>query len=285
MRTSLELSLQQVNRVVDHIEAELGQSLQAEDLAAFAQLSVWQLHRLFRAVVGESLMDYVRRRRLAQASEQLRYSQQTVLDIALACGFDSHEVFTRAFRREFHCSPTQYRRAEQLPASFPRPRLTPEYLLHRFEGITLTPEWQTLPERHVAGLGLQLYGHESAQLIPDLWRKLRTHPQVQQSAAWGVLDISPDQRQLRYLAAIAWPEGSPVPEGWQARRIPAGRYARFQHQGSVASIQHSVNYLHAVWLPQSGQQLAARPELEYYPSDQIIQLQQLRMDMLLPVDL
>lgn len=285
MSTSIELSLQQVNRVVDHIEAHLDHPLQAEDLADVVDLSVWQLHRLFRAMVGESLMDYVRRRRLAQASEQLRYSQHTVLDIALACGFDSHEVFTRAFRREFHCSPTQYRRAEHLPASFPRPRLTPAYLQHRFDGITLTPDWLMAPERHVAGLGLQLYGHESAQLIPDLWRKLRAHPHVQDGAAWGVLDISPDQRQLRYLAAVEWPDSRPMPDGWQARTIPAGRYARFQHQGSIANIQHSVNYLHAVWLPQSGQRLAARPELEYYPAGQIIQPQHLCMDMLLPVDL
>jgi AraC family transcriptional regulator len=51
----------------------------------------------------------VQRLRLDHAASKLLGSKDSVLEIALACGFASHEVFTRAFRRQFGCSPTRYR--------------------------------------------------------------------------------------------------------------------------------------------------------------------------------
>jgi AraC family transcriptional regulator len=74
-----------------------------------AQRSRFQFHRMFHRLAGETLKRYTLRLRLERAAAGLIAGDETVLDIALANGFASHEVFTRAFRRHFGTSPSQYR--------------------------------------------------------------------------------------------------------------------------------------------------------------------------------
>ena len=80
-----------------------------ETIAARAGWSPFHLHRAFRALVGETPKQYTLRLRLERAVARLITSGDAVLDIALAMGFNSHEVFTRAFRRRFGCTPAAYR--------------------------------------------------------------------------------------------------------------------------------------------------------------------------------
>ena len=78
-------------------------------LAEHAGLSSFQLHRMFSAAAGETPKQFGLRLRLSRAAGLLLTGSQPVLSIALACGFRSHEVFTRAFRRRFGMTPSAYR--------------------------------------------------------------------------------------------------------------------------------------------------------------------------------
>ena len=72
-------------------------------LAAMAQRSGWSpfhLHRSFSRLAGETPKQHTQRLRLTRAAARLVSSQESVLEIAIESGFDSHEVFTRAFRRQ-----------------------------------------------------------------------------------------------------------------------------------------------------------------------------------------
>src|SRR5215510_9552147 len=80
-------------------------------IAARAGWSPFHLHRAFRAMVGETPKQYTLRLRLERAAARLITSDEAVLDIAMATGFNSHEVFTRAFRRLFGRTPAAYRRS------------------------------------------------------------------------------------------------------------------------------------------------------------------------------
>src|SRR5215472_9971555 len=78
-------------------------------LAAWAGASPFQLHRAFRAMVGESPKQYTLRLRLERAATRLVKRDASVLEVALGAGFRSHEVFTRAFSRRFGVTPNAYR--------------------------------------------------------------------------------------------------------------------------------------------------------------------------------
>jgi AraC family transcriptional regulator len=99
----------------DHALLHLLQRLRRTDsstldaIAARAGWSPFHLHRAFRAMVGETPKQYTLRLRLERAAARLITSDDAVLDIALATGFNSHEVFTRAFRRVFSRTPAAYR--------------------------------------------------------------------------------------------------------------------------------------------------------------------------------
>jgi AraC family transcriptional regulator len=80
-----------------------------DGLASRAGWSPFHLHRAFRAMVSETPKQYTLRLRLQQSATRLASSDESVLDVALGAGFNSHEVFTRAFRRYFGVTPASYR--------------------------------------------------------------------------------------------------------------------------------------------------------------------------------
>jgi AraC family transcriptional regulator len=92
-----------------HIQAHLDEDLSLDMLSAKASLSPAHLQRTFRALVGETPRGYVERLRLERAAFRLLIHNETLLDIALDCGFQSHETFTRAFQRRFGMPPSSYR--------------------------------------------------------------------------------------------------------------------------------------------------------------------------------
>lgn len=92
------------------IRGRLNANLSLASLEARAGWSRFHLHRAFRRIVGETPKQYTLRLRLERAAGRLIATDERVTAIALDAGFASHEVFTRAFNRQFGQSPAGYRR-------------------------------------------------------------------------------------------------------------------------------------------------------------------------------
>ncbi|MBY7141894.1 helix-turn-helix domain-containing protein [Virgibacillus sp. NKC19-3] len=99
-----------INRTINYIEEHLHESLMMDDIAEQAGFSKFHFHRIFRTAVGMSITEYIRMRRLANASTALLYTDERILDIAFYYHFESQEAFTRAFKKYYHLPPGQYRR-------------------------------------------------------------------------------------------------------------------------------------------------------------------------------
>lgn len=102
---------EKILRLVHEICRRLDEDLSLDALATRVGWSKFYLQRVFTSFTGETPKQYTQRLRLERAAAVLITSSKSVLEIALASGFASHEVFVRAFRRHLDCSPTQYRRA------------------------------------------------------------------------------------------------------------------------------------------------------------------------------
>ena len=116
MLTQAELRRQEylarINRALDHIDANLGGALTLDELADAACFSRFHFHRLFSALVGETLADYIRRVRLQRAAARLtQCPKDSITTVALDCGFSSPSVFARAFRERFGVSASDWRRS------------------------------------------------------------------------------------------------------------------------------------------------------------------------------
>lgn len=105
----MPLSVASVLSLLATVRADLAGDVSLASLARRARRSPSELHRTFRRVTGETTKGFTMRVRLEHAAAQLVLGERSVLDIALDCGFASHEVFTRAFRREFGITPSAYR--------------------------------------------------------------------------------------------------------------------------------------------------------------------------------
>ncbi|MEO8883098.1 MAG: AraC family transcriptional regulator [Devosia sp.] len=97
-------------RVSAHIEHHPGDSLTVDQLAEMAGLSRAHFVRQFTRLAGEPPSEYVFRSRMARAARLLQSSNLSVLEIALSLGFADPNYFTKAFRRAFDVSPTEFRR-------------------------------------------------------------------------------------------------------------------------------------------------------------------------------
>jgi AraC family transcriptional regulator len=98
-----------VNRAIDHVTRNLAQPLQLADVASVACFSPFHFHRIFRALVGETLHAFIKRVRLERAVFMMSHHEGASLtDIALACGFASSSDFSRSFRAHFGVPPSVF---------------------------------------------------------------------------------------------------------------------------------------------------------------------------------
>ena len=95
--------------VIAYIEANLDGKLDLETVAAAVHYSKYHLHRVFTATLGMTLHDYVQRRQLTEAAKLLVFSDQTILEIALLCGYESQQAFSAAFKSMYKLPPAEYR--------------------------------------------------------------------------------------------------------------------------------------------------------------------------------
>jgi len=92
------------------IEERIQEKLTVKNLADCVHFSKYHYQRLFREAVGDSVMGYVARRRISLAAAELAETDDSVLEIALKYGYDSHEGFTRSFKSYMGITPTEYRK-------------------------------------------------------------------------------------------------------------------------------------------------------------------------------
>ena len=98
-----------VNRAIDHIMVDLTRPLRLEDIAAVAGFSAFHFHRIFKALTGETLSQFVKRQRLERALYRMSHEpRRRLTEIALDCGFPSSSEFSRSFKQHYGSAPSSF---------------------------------------------------------------------------------------------------------------------------------------------------------------------------------
>jgi len=98
-----------VNEIKQFIESHLYEEITLQMIADAVCYSEEHTSRFFKKQTGENLFDFIRSRRLVKAAEQLKNEGGKIINVAFDYGFNSHEVFTRAFSTYFGISPKKFR--------------------------------------------------------------------------------------------------------------------------------------------------------------------------------
>lgn len=99
-----------LGKVLLYIEENLTEDITLEKLAVLSGYSKFHFHRLFQLAAGETVMEYIRRRRIMRAARDLCDRSSVIASTAMEYGFDSHDAFTRAFKRYMGVTPSDYRK-------------------------------------------------------------------------------------------------------------------------------------------------------------------------------
>ncbi len=101
-----------IQDLIDWIDNHLDSRLDIDTVARRAGYSKWHLQRIFKEHTGQPLGEYIRAKKLQKSIERLAHSNEPILNVAIALGFDSQQSFNRSFKRQYGKAP---------------PRLAPEY--------------------------------------------------------------------------------------------------------------------------------------------------------------
>jgi AraC-like DNA-binding protein len=96
-------------KAIQYIEQHIMEDIDLAEVAAHCAMSMYHFHRIFQQVSGMSVTEYVRKRRLTYATQQLIETDARIIDIAFEFYFSSQEAFTRAFKAMFRMTPKKYR--------------------------------------------------------------------------------------------------------------------------------------------------------------------------------
>lgn len=101
-----------IKKAIEYIEDRLKDDICLYDIAEHVNFSVPHFYRIFKGLTGETVKTYMLKRRLSCAAFELKTSDKNISEIAYEFGFESHDVFTRAFFRIYNMSPRKYRNAD-----------------------------------------------------------------------------------------------------------------------------------------------------------------------------
>ena len=108
-----------LNNMIDYIEENLTEDIKYKDLAKIVGVSEYSLQRIFKFLVGISLSEYIRKRRLSKAFEELKTTNIKVIDLALKYKYESTISFSRAFKKLFGITPSESKTSNKQFKLFP----------------------------------------------------------------------------------------------------------------------------------------------------------------------
>ncbi len=109
-----------LSTALEYIEENLVEGVTPEMCAEACSYSLSSMQKMFKCTFRIGIGDYISRRRLTTAAKELLETDMTVLDIALKYGYNSHEVFTRAFVRLWGVTPSEFRKNRTFSEIFPK---------------------------------------------------------------------------------------------------------------------------------------------------------------------
>lgn len=255
-------------QVLAYIEANIDSELDIDKLCQLTHLSRFHFHRQCSAYFGVSVMAVARLLRLKRAAYQLVYrTDKKIIDIALLNGYESHEAFSRSFKKHFGQSPSKFRQTPNwdswqthyasilaLRNQVMRDRANFEVTISDFpETLVATLEHKGPPSRLSTTIRTFIEWRKAHKLSPDISRTF--------NLAYNDPDTTkPSEFRFDICCSIPSPI-SGNDQGVKNKTIPAGRCAVIRHVGSDDSIGIAVNYLYPDWLETSGYKLRDFPVL------------------------
>lgn len=254
---TMEIDL--MNEMIDYIENHLTEEISYQKLSKIVGMNEFLMQRVFSLVTGISISEYIRKRRLSKALEEIQNTKGTILDIAIKYQYSSAIPFTRAFKKEFGSTPSEYRKKKKKYSQFLK--------IHFEKTENKSLEYEVKEQKETI---LWMKKIEADTLdnfhykIRKLYKELKETTSYQLWNQIGMYAIW-NHREKSYLYFVGSKEKT---SGTEKIILPAGKYAIF----SVGSreqkdIVKTNQMIYHGWLPSTSFSLKDSPCFEYYQED------------------
>lgn len=251
-----------VNRAIDHVMRNLAEPLKLEDVAKVACFSPYHFHRIFRAVVGETLHDFVKRVRLERALHLLSHGEpRTLTELARECGLGSSSDFSRSFRQRYGVPPSEFDLArvraegrDRMIGAMPDPRIARLPEGENPDGFAVT--LRELPARRVAYLRV-FRPYEEGRVVEAIARLLAWARERRLAGGqwlgyqWEDPEIVPLEH-CRYDVGLEVPADARIDGDVSETRFPPMTVAEVEIAGPIELELRALQWMYGTWLPRSG---------------------------------
>ncbi len=270
--------LERINRAIDYLTSNPERAPGLDEVAAVAGFSPFHFHRVFRAVVGETVHELGKRVRLERALALLSHPpRRSLTEVALACGFGSSSDFSRSFRKHFGVAPRSFdvaqlrrRRRDELERALePIGRVTRLGPGENPDGFSV--RLRRLPARRVAYLRVyRPYGGHGVQAAAEqlvAWARARGLADGQWLGyQWDDPEIVALEH-CRYDVGLEVPAAAELGEGMGELRLAAMTVAELALQGPIELELRALDWLYKTWLPRSGYAPDSQPVFEAWDGE------------------
>lgn len=250
-----------LNEMIKYIEENLCEDIKYQDLARIVGISEYTLQRIFVFLTGISISEYIRKRRLSKAFEELKRTNNKIIDIAVKYHYDSAISFSRAFKQYFDMTPTECRNSNK---SY---KLLPIIEFHKENNICdeLKYEIREIEEKTLYCFGVKAKEHEDLLYkIRELYKSLKSQNVYNKIKSMGMYGISICKKD-----GYEYYVGSELKlQNTQDIKVEKGKYAIFEvGSDEQKDIVKTYDFVYSKWLKSTNYELLNKPEIECYEND------------------
>ncbi|MFJ7182506.1 AraC family transcriptional regulator [Lysinibacillus xylanilyticus] len=268
--------IESIQKAINYIEEHLLDDITMEQIAREVNSSVFHFQRTFSILTDMSIADYIRRRRLTLAAQELINTEQKVIDLAYKYGYDSPEAFTKAFRKQHQLTPSEARKKQGQLQSYNR--LVIQVSLKGAEPM----KYKIVEKEKFQVVGVKRtynsQNGENLQGIPHFWNEMNSKNfdnqliQLNNGSIKGVLGVcvpNTSQGENGFIDYwIATDHVGEVGENLLAMEVPASKWVIFEVHGPMPdAMQNTWKQIYSEWFPSNPYKPAGTAELEVYPDE------------------
>lgn len=264
-----------ITTCVDFAEANLGNKISLDDIAMHCKISKYHLHRMFKALTGESLIDYVQSRKLSESINDLIHTNRRVIDIAFDYGFEYEQSYIRAFRKKFGYTPQKVR-SEQMSLRI-QEKLNSNDIYSVANSAVYKPAFVFRQKFFLLGIRHKIMSKSGDKTANAYGRdffynhRQKVQGSINPQVYYGYTDWSAsNQGYIYYMPSVQVADLTTIPEEMYGVEIPAHKYVVFRFVGffrpddiNGRQVGRLLVHMYSKWIFNSGFKFAEPFRFEY----------------------
>ena len=278
--------LEQINLALVYVHNNFDSNITAKDLAEVSGYSIFHFHRIFKAIVGQNINDYIRHIRLEKTSNILLYNQhQTIAQIATNSGFSTATSFSFAFKKKFEMTPKEWRKSgyEKSYRSLVD--------INKYIDIDIDNP-QIVKEDKIPIIYMRIFGYDKE--VNEIWKTMFEFAEEMNildnpHRYIGLFHNHPSflpYNNTRYLACIQTESNIFRIANLGKCVISKGKFAKFNFRCKHSELYEMMHLAYIKWLPDSNYEVRNFPAyVEYKNPENLLNNGLLECDFYMPIQL